>query len=406
MEEAIPLRAERHRPRGFALFAKGFRPFFLLAALHAVVLLPAWILVYAGVWSVSDYLLPTAWHAHEMVFGFTVAVVAGFLLTAASNWTRRTTATGGWLAALCLAWLAGRAAPWLSGVLPPTAIAVASLAFLPLLAFAVGRVIVAARSRRNYGLVLVLAALFGAQLVTHLGQLRGAVLWQVVGPRVGVDLVVLLILVIGGRIIPLFTRNATKAEGITHAPWADRLSLAAAAAVALADLARLWPAGLPIDALVGGASAVAAVASAWRMRRWGTRHAGREPLLWVLHGAYAFVPLGFALRAVAVFTPGLREATALHALTVGAIGGLTLGMMARVSLGHTGRMLRAPAAITVAFGLMFGAALVRVAGPLVGAGVGTPSIHLAGTAWALAFLLFLVRIGPSLFRPRPDGRPG
>lgn len=399
VEERVRLRTHADAPRGSALLAKGFRPFFVLAALYAVVVLPVWILVYAGHLEVGSRMLPTTWHGHELVFGFAVAVIAGFLLTAASNWTKRVTATGGWLAALCLVWVAGRAAPWLAGALPDEAVAAISLAFLPLLAFAVGRPIVAARSRRNYGLVLVILALFLAQLATHLGALTGSIAWETTGPTLGVDLVIVVILVVGGRIIPLFTRNATKAEGIRNVPVADALSIGGALAVTVVDALMLGGAWL------AAAAGVAAIGSAARMRHWGARHALREPLLWVLHVGYLFVPIGFALRATAVFVPRLGDPTALHALTVGAIGLLTLGMMTRVSLGHTGRPLRTPTSLTVAFVLLSLGALARVVGPLV-PGAKTASIHASGTLWALAFAIYLVRIGPSLFRPRPDGRPG
>ncbi len=383
-----------------ALFAKGFRPFFVLAALYAVLVLPAWILVHAGRIRVASHLLPAMWHAPEMVFGVTVAVIAGFLLPAASNWTQRPTATGGWLAALCVAWLAGRALPWLGDAVPHELAAAIQLSFLPLLTFAVGRVVLAARSRRNYGLVALLAALFAAQLAMHLGALGGSIRIQTAAPIVAVDLVVLVILVVGGRIIPLFTRNATKAGDIRNVPWLDHAAIAAALAVAAADAAGLF--GWPL-ALITGA---AALANGARMLRWGTRRALSEPLLWVLHAGYAFVPIGFALRAAGVFVPRVGSSAALHALTIGAIGVLCLGMMTRVALGHTGRQLEAPRSLAIAFGLVIFAALVRVVGAIVSGPVGLPSMHAAGGAWAIAFAIYLARIGPSLFRPRPDGKPG
>lgn len=400
MEDLVTLGAKRSAPTGFALFEKGFRPFFALASLFAIGIVPLWLLVRAGTLGWGGYLLPTAWHAHEMVFGYTMAVVAGFLLTAASNWTKRTTATGIFLVVLCFAWVVGRVAPLLGGVLPDEAIAAASLVFLPLVAIAVGRVVVLAKSRRNYGLVLVLALLFLAQLATHLGALAGSVRWQTTGPRLGVDLIVVIILVIGGRIIPMFTRNTTKAEGIRNLPWLDRLSIGSAVAIVAADALSVRGAAL------GAIAALAALASASRMRHWGTQHTLREPLLWVLHAGFAFVPLGFALRAIAAFVPSVSDSTALHALTAGAIGTLTLGMMTRVSIGHTGRELSAPTSLGIAFALVIFAAVVRVAGPLVGGSLTQPALYLSATAWTLAFAIYLVRIGPYLFKPRPDGEPG
>ena len=401
MSETITLgRREVPSSRPFALFAKGFRPFFVLAALHAALIVPAWILVHGGTIEVRSHLLPSVWHAHEMIFGFVVAVIAGFLLTAASNWTSRPTATGGWLVALCLVWIAGRAAPWLGGIVPDEALAAVSLAFLPLLALVLARVLLAATNRRNYPIVGIVIALFAAQLTTHVAAFEGAFLWQMAGPTIAVDLVIVLIVVIGGRIIPLFTRNATQAEGIRGVPALDVMAVLGAVAITVADVAMIR--GVPFAAI----AFVAAIATLARMRRWGTAHTAREPMLWVLHVGYLFVPLGFAVRSVAALSPHVAPSTALHVLTVGAIGTLTLGMMARVSLGHTGRPLKAPRAITVAFVCVVLATLARVVGPIVGGAAATASMHSAGTLFALAFLLFLVRIGPSLFRPRPDGRPG
>lgn len=399
MSELVTLR-DKTAPTGFALFAKGFRPFFVLAALHALAFVPLWIAVHSGALSVGDYFLPMSWHAHEMVYGYTVAVVAGFLLTAAANWTKRETATGPLLVALCLTWVLGRVAPLVASALPPLAVAAMSLAFLPMLAMVLARAIVGAKSRRNYGIVGVVVALFLTQLLTHLGAIEHDAAWQLTGPRAGVDLVVVLILVIGGRIIPLFTRNTTKAPGIRSHVLLDRACIAAALALTGADLAMVQ--GAPLGAL----AAVAAVLSVARMVHWGVGPAFREPLLWVLHLGYLFVPLGFGLKAVTAFAPGLGASTAMHLLTAGAIGTLTLGMMTRVSLGHTGRPLKTPKALSVAFALVIGAALLRVVGPLIGGRVAMPMVHTASTLWAVAFLIYLVRIGPSLFRPRPDGRPG
>lgn len=401
MSDLIALRKRDARlAGGAALLAKGFRPFFLLAALHAVAMVPLWILVHTGVLGVGDYFLPTSWHAHEMVFGYTAAVVAGFMLTAAANWTKRETATGGLLALLCLVWILGRIAPVLAGHVPRVAIAIMSLAFFPLLALVLARVIVGARSKRNYGILGIIVALFGAQLATHLGVLGDSVSWQVMGPKLGVDLVVVLMLVIGGRIIPMFTRNATKAEGIRSIVLLDQASIAAALAVLVTD-------ALMVHGIASGAiAALAAVLSLGRVRHWGLRPAMKVPLLWVLHIGYLFIPLGFAMRALATFVPRVGTSTALHLMTAGAIGTLTLGMMTRVSLGHTGRILVAPKVLSVAFVLVITAALVRVVGPLIGGAVSIPSLHASATLWSLAFLAYLVRIGPSLLQPRPDGRAG
>ena len=408
MSELVQLRArpEDSSPAGLgALLAKGFRPFFLLASLMAVFWIPLWVVVRSGLADVGEHLLPTVWHAHEMVFGFAAAVVGGFLLTAASNWTKRVTATGGFLALLCAVWIAGRVVGLLGGVLPGWLIAAVSLSFIPLLTFAVGRPIFAAGSRRNYGLVLVLVILFAAQLMTHLGALTGEVRWQTSGPRLGVGLVIVIIQVIGGRVIPMFTRNATGAAGIRSIPWLDRASVLTAVLVVVADL--LLVRGTVFAVL----AALAAVASIARMRAWGTRASLSDSLLWVLHVGYLFVPLGFMLRAVAATWSGLNDSTALHALTAGAIGTLILGMIVRVSLGHTGRPLKTPPVLTIAFVLVAVAALLRVFGTVLATSLSSPLLHRisidgSSTLFAIAFLAYAVRIGPSLFKPRPDGKPG
>lgn len=386
-------------PPRIALFTTPFRPLFLLAAGFGVVIVPAWLVIYTSVVPSPVLLAPVYWHAHEMVFGYAAAVVAGFLLTAAANWTGRPTITGAPLAGLCLIWIAGRAVHLVSLPVPDVVLSVVSLAFLPAVALAVGRVVVALGSRRNYGLVVVLALLWGAQLAMHLGALGIAPEWLRSGALLGVDLIMVLILVIGGRVIPLFTRNATGATDIRVRPWLDRATLLAAAAVIGCDLVGVAGAGLV------AATSAAAVLSAWRAGSWGVRHTVRAPLLWVLHVGYAFVPIGLALRAVAVGA-GVPSSPAWHALTVGAIGVLTLGMMARVTLGHTGRPLVAGWWLGSAFALMVGAAGLRV---VVGAAPPSWSVPLltgSGVAWSVALAMYLVRLAPALVGPRPDGKPG
>lgn len=383
-----------------ALLAKGFRPFFLLAALWAIAAVPLWLFVQEGYVRLGGYIIPTDWHAHEMVFGFSGAVIAGFLLTAASNWTKRETATGWSLGALAMLWLAGRIALLADGALPSTLVAAINLAFLPALALAVGRVIATAKSRRNYGIVALVLALWVAQIVAHLGALDSDLLLLRRGNRLGFDLVLVLIAVIGGRIIPLFTRNATGVRNLGAPRWLDRAAVLSVLVTAIADAALLH------GPVLGASAAVAAVLNVARMHHWGAQYTRREPLLWVLHAGYAFLPLGLALRALAEFSPAVQTSAAIHALTVGCIGVLTLAMMARVTLGHTGRPLRATRLLTAAFVSMILAALLRTGGPLIGPKVSTSAIHSSAMLWSFAFLLYLVALGRALWTPRADGRPG
>ena len=355
-------------PIAHPLAAKGFRPFFLLAGLFAFAILPIWMLALAGILNPSGYLDPTYWHAHEMVFGFAVAVVAGFLLTAVGNWTQRETAVGFPLLALASLWLFGRVAITCAGSLPKWMPAVTDLAFLPVLIGVLSRPLIAAKNKRNFVMLGVLFALFLANLVVHLDVLGVLPGGRRRGCLVGVDIIVLVILIIAGRVFPMFTRNATGIETIRSIPFLDRLAIAGMAAVTLLDA--LAP-DQPITAIAAGITGFCAIA---RAAHWGSRHTLRTPLLWILH--------------------------------VGAIGALTLGMMSRVTLGHTGRGLVASRLAVASFVLITLAALVRVIVPLLASGWYRPSLFVSGAAWSCAFALYVVGYAPMLLAARPDGKPG
>lgn len=394
-------RAVASAPLSFgAVWGKGFRPFFLLAALFAVAMVPLWLLVVGGSVAPRRYLEPISWHAHEMIFGFVAAVLAGFLLTAVGNWTKRETAVGAPLALLALLWLAGRGAMLLGNGWPPALVAGLDLAFLPALALALGRPLLAAKERRNLVMLAVVGALFLSNVAVHLdalgvlppGSARTAC-------RVSLDLVTLVMLIIAGRVFPMFTRNATQAADVRSIPWLDAGCAGSMALLTLVDAVAL---PLPVSASLAG---VVGVLAAARAVGWGARHTLREPLLWILHVGYGWLVLGLLLRAASWGWPNLAT-LATHALTVGAIGSLTLGMMARVSLGHTGRLLAAPAPLAAVFVAINIAALVRVAGPVL-----VPTryfeVLVAATAfWSVAFAVFLVIYGRVLTAPRVDGRSG
>jgi uncharacterized protein involved in response to NO len=337
-----------------------------------------------------------------MTWGFVSAVVAGFLLTAVGNWTQRETATGAPLAALALLWVAGRAAMLFPGVLPWGVPAVVDLAFLPALALVLTRPLLAAKNRRNFAVVAILAVLFAANLVVHSeglailpsGSARGATLMSV-------DLIVLLIMIISGRDFPMFTRNATGVATIRNIPWLDRTCVAAMAGLVIVD-SFTAPAD-PASAILAG---VVGVLAAARAIHWGTRHSLRDPLLWVLHVGYAWLVVGLLLRGTAGVLGVPASSAATHALTVGAIGTLTLGMMARVTLGHTGRPLVAPSSMTAACVAITLAALTRVLVPWFAPEQYAVGLFAAGVFWVLAFAVFLLAYAPMLWRPRIDGRPG
>ncbi len=384
-----------------ALFAKGFRPFFLLAALFAALLVPMWLLTLSGRAAAGAYFGSMLWHGHEMVFGFAVAVLAGFLLTAVGNWTGRETAVGAPLAALCVLWLLGRFAVSFATVLPRGVPAAVDLAFLPVLAIVLVRPIIASKSWRNLVMIGVLTALWLANVAMHLDAL-GVVAG--IGRRaslVAVDVVVFVIAVMAGRIFPMFTRNPTGVETIRNVPMLDHAALGALALLIVAD------AIAPEHTIAAWLAAAAAVLSAARAIHWGARHSWRIPLLWVLHLGYAWLPIGLALRAASgLGLEAIPPTLATHALTVGVIGLVTLGMMARVSLGHTGRSLASPRAATIAFVALALAAVVRVVGPFAVPSRYLDSVTIAGVLWSAGFLLYAASYARTLMSPRVDGKPG
>jgi uncharacterized protein involved in response to NO len=388
------------RPR-FALAAKGFRPFFLLAAAFGALIVPVWLLITQGALAPAGYLEPTSWHAHEMIYGYTVAVIAGFLLTAVGNWTQRETLVGTPLLALAGFWLLGRVAMSSAPVLPWGTAALLDLTFLPLLAVAIARPLFARRDRRNLVMLGVLAALFAANVVVHLAALGmlapGAARRACLS---AVDVIVFLMLLIAGRVLPVFTRNATSVASITSSVWLERSTALAAVALVLVDL--VWPDTRGAAATAG----LLAIITVARAARWGALHTLRTPLLWILHLGYLWLVVGLVLRALPALGVPVWSSLATHALTVGAIGALTLGMMARVALGHTGRPLVASPAMTCAFGCIAGAAALRVIVPLVAPQWHAPALLAAGSVWTLAFLIYLVIYLPILTTPRVDGKAG
>jgi uncharacterized protein involved in response to NO len=385
---------------GWPILALGFRPFFLLAAILAAAAVPLWLLIYQGVLEPISHLPPTVWHAHEMVFGFAAAVIAGFLLTAATNWTGRRTATGAGLGALAALWIAGRVALILPGVPAWLAIGL-DVTFLPILAIVLAIPLIATGNRRNLVFPIVLAVLGLINLSIHLGAI-GVLDWDPSrGLRIAIDLILLMIGVLGGRVIPSFTKNALPHAKVNPCPKASVLALLSLAAVAIAEMAT-------DNAAVTGAIALAAgLINVLRMRGWGTFATLRTPILWILHVGYAWLAAGLILRGAAELTDLVPLDAGIHALTLGAIGSMVIGMMSRVALGHTGRSI-APAPLTVAaYGLVNAAALLRVLFALTSDDtLRSLSLIGSGTLWSLAFAFFTIVYWPILSRPRADGRPG
>jgi uncharacterized protein involved in response to NO len=386
------------------LFARGFRPFFLLAGAFGCALPLVWVAILAGWLAPPRAWMPIWWHAHEMLFGFVTAAIAGFLLTAVPVWTGGRASSGGRLAAVVALWIAGRLAMLDGELLPRGVVAAVDLALLPTLAAVLAPGLIAARQPRNYGFVPVLIALFAANLMFHLDALGHFEGGARRGLRLAVDLVMLLLVVIGGRIVPTFTANALRRQGkepgLRSRPWVERLTVPAVVAVALAD----WVA--PHSAASGLAAAVAALLLAVRVAGWQGHRVVRDPLLWSLHLGYAWVPVGLAFLAASDLSGWPAPTSALHALTAGAFGTMILAVMSRVSLGHTGRPFTAIPGTAVAYALVTAGALLRSIGSVAWPAYTLPVTAFAGLLWAAAFGVFTVLYAPILTAPRVDGRAG
>ncbi len=384
------------RYTGPAILSYGFRPFFLLGAVWAALVVAIWIPLLEGSLTIPTAFSPLEWHVHELVYGYGPAVVAGFLLTAVPNWTGRLPVTGIPLLLLVSLWTGGRLAILLSAHIGMTSAAVVDLLFLATLAGVIAREIVAGRNLHNLkvlalvGLLLVGNAAFHAEaLLVHGG--RGY------GTRIGIGAAVLLITLVGGRIVPSFTRNwlVRKRPGRLPVPF-GRFDFFALATGALAIACWIAFPQAEATAVVAGA---AGLLHAVRLARWAGYRTGGEPLVLVLHVAYAFVPVGFFLVASAIVAPTqIAAAGALHAWTVGAVGMMTLAVMTRASLGHTGQELVASPSTRIIYAAILIAAVARL---LTAFDLWREALlTVSAVAWLIAFAGFAVSFGPLLIRPR------
>jgi uncharacterized protein involved in response to NO len=382
---------------GPALFSYGFRPFFLLGAIFAGVAVLAWLPAYFGEWELPTAIAQRDWHVHEMIYGYGAAVIAGFLLTAIPNWTGRLPLQGRPLIALAALWLAGRLAMAFSLFIGPWAAAAIDLAFLAAVIGFVAREIRQGLQKHNRKILVVLSILWLGDLVFHVEAigLGGADF----GVRIGLAATLILVMLIGGRIIPSFTRNwlARMNPGPLSAPL-GRFDIAAILVAVLALAA--WIVA-PQGRLVGAALLVAGLAHAARLARWRGYRAWRDRLVLVLHVAYAFIPIGFVLTALSAFRL-IPISAGEHAWAIGVFGGMTIAVMSRASLGHTGRALVASPAVQAIYALIFGAAIARVCAAIVPdwAWVG---LHVSAFGWAAAFFGFALAYWPALAGPRRGG---
>ncbi|PPQ26659.1 NnrS family protein [Rhodopila globiformis] len=391
----------RLRPyQGPALFSYGFRPFFLAGAIWAALAILLWLPLFFGRMQIPMAFSPVDWHAHEMLYGYLPAIITGFLLTAIPNWTGRLPLNGNRLIVLALAWLAGRLAVLVSAPIGPVAAGVIDCLFLLLVAAATAREVIAGRNWKNLPPVGLVLAFFAGNVLFHVEA------WQTgsadYARRIGIAAAIALVALIGGRVIPSFTRNwlARQAPGRLPVPFGgfDKAALAASGVALVA-----WVA-LPDFAVTAALLLVAGVLHAIRLARWAGERALRNALLLILHVAYAFIPLGFLLTAASILAPqAVTVSAAVHAWTAGAIGVMTLAMMTRVSLGHTGRDLAAGWLGCAIYAAVIVAAVARIGASLDMDAYAT-LLLVAGVAWIAAFGLFAIGYGPMLMRPRVGAR--
>lgn len=379
----------------FALWDLGFRPFYLLASIFAALSVPLWALQVTGLLGQS-YLAGPVWHAHEMLFGFALAVIVGFLFTAGRNWANRPTPTGPVLMALAALWVAARVL-----VLTPfgACAAIANVAFPWAAAVALAVPFYKARNRRNYFFVGLLALMGVAAGFVHLTQLGVVDLPSWVGLQLALDVVLFIMAVMAGRVMPMFTNNGVPGAAAVQRPAVEKAALGMLLVLAVADLVGVHGIALVIVATAAGL----AHATRWILwQPWKTR---RVPIVWVLHLAYLWIPVHLALRALAELGQ-VAPTLATHALTVGAAGGLIIGMMTRTARGHTARPLRADRVDTACYVLVLLGACVRVLTPLVAPGWFAQTMLVSAVCWSGGFALYAIRYWPVLSRQRLDGRPG
>ncbi len=374
----------------------GFRPFFLAAGLWSAAAIALWIVMLTVGIELPSRFDPLAWHIHEMLFGFVMATIAGFLLTAIPNWTGRPPVSGGLLAILAGLWLLGRIACLISSLTPAWLAIAADLSFPALLVAVVGREIIAGRNWRNLPLVAPVTVLGIANLLMHL-EADGVAVPSGLGWRLGLSAVIVLISVVAGRIVPSFTRNWLAKRGDSDLPavhgWIDR------AALGTLHTALFGWAFFPGFRAVGALLLFGAALNLWRLLRWRGGATTAEPLLLVLHVGYAWLVVGSALLGLTALGLDLPESAAIHALTAGAVGTMILAVMTRATRGHTGRALSADGVTNLIYVLVTLAAIARVAAAF-GADWTTPLLIVSSCLWVAAFGLFTLWYGMMLLLPK------
>jgi uncharacterized protein involved in response to NO len=389
-----PALQRRRGYNGPALFSYGFRPFFLAAGLWAAFGILLWLPQYLGVLTIPTSFGALDWHVHEMLYGYVTASIAGFLLTAIPNWTGRLPVNGWPLAGLAALWLAGRCAILISAQIGPVVAAVVDVSFLLTLAAVAGREIVAGRNWRNLRVLVVLVVLIAGNVVFHAEVLfNGAADY---GVRLGIAGVIVMIMLIGGRIVPSFTNNWLVKNNPGRLPISfSRFDMIAIAAGAIALLA--WV-GLPTHAVTGTLLLLAGALHFVRLVRWAGDRTADDRLVLVLHVGYAFIPLGFVLVGASALMNGIPASAGIHAWTAGGVGLMTLAVMTRATLGHTGHPLKAGLSTQAIYGLVLMGALLRIAAALSGSIV---LLECGGALWIAGFAGFVIVYGPLLATRKP-----
>ncbi len=400
-QSAVPLA----KVPAFALFENGFRPFFLLAGLDALLNMGLWLCVFLrpGIWP-TDALPAVYWHAHEMLYGFAGAAIGGFLLTAVPNWTGCAPYRGKLLGLLVALWLGGRIALLPFAHVPPLLGSALDLAFYPVLGLALAPPLLQARKFQNLPFLAFLLLLFAGNLCFHLGRAGVLEIGEHVGLGVAIDIILVMVVLIGGRIIPAFTRNGLLKQGIQVSlqsnAWIERASILTILAMVVADMT------FPLSRVSGAITLAAALCQALRLGQWQGHRTQRDPLLWVLHLGYGWLVVGLGLKATSLLLHAAFADRWIHALTVGAFTTMILAVMTRACLGHTGRPLVAPQPVAIAYLLVSFAAAIRVLGPAFLPLQYDILIAFAGSLWIAAFAIFVWIYAPILILPRYDGKPG
>ncbi|MBE1285033.1 MAG: NnrS family protein [Rhodobacteraceae bacterium] len=381
------------------LFSEGFRIFFLVAALYGVFTGLVWCLFLAGIGNMPAHsVAPTYWHAHEMIFGYAIAAIGGFFLTAVPNWTNTPGARQGFIATAAGLWLAGRFVVWYAGLLPAGIVAVVDLAFIPILAAKILTQLLKRPKPQNMMFLAFLVLLWSANLAVHLEWMGLTSGTEGIGLRAGLIILCSLISVLGGRVTPAFTRNAMKRAGVPEARWPKSAKNLERAAVVLAL-------GMPVlvlahagNRLTGSAAILLGAVQILRLLRWGGLWCLTQPILIALHLGLAMLGVGMIAWGLAGFGLG-DEIAALHLLGIGAVGGMTIAVMSRAVLGHSGRPLVAPLPVAAGYGLIALAAVLRWSGAGM-ADLYLPVMLSTGALWIAAFALFILGLWPAITGPR------